>query len=495
MARTNFWQQHLVSLLNPSVKAQHNCTILPIGLPVSASYTFMDNRQVTARAGDDLVARARLVLGLKEKPGSTPSKLEKVALLVAAQLGMILLSAVGIEKNAGPIVTAQRRQEIRWLCGNAAGAVHSAEMVLVWREHLVTSQIQGLEKGMLIMNNTATLCRWQLDTMVAQEAAEAILCRGGQPTQRALPPVTRMHGADFKTFSQALSGPMPGPVILTGMDVEGSLPRDFTRRIREECGHLEATLKRAASKGAANNTIAGLEDIPQKWKLAQFLDAMEAHTLAEPLYLWDWSIAQQCPSLLKDFKVPRYIAGDVLHSVLPHWPSLLAGSRSSRSALHIDDYASHFWMILVQGVKRWRVYPLEAVPFLYPNKFFDTIPITGFDDATQMSSFPLFQYARAWDFELQAGEMLVVPYDMPHMVWNEQDAIAVAGNMVDVSNFDAMSAMVKAHQAQGEGYKRMVANINANKLKKPAGEVIPGPVAWPELHAPGMGDLWRMHMH
>ena len=61
-----------------------------------------------------------------------------------------------------------------------------------------------------------------------------------------------------------------------------------------------------------------------------------------PRYVWDWSITEECPSLLKDFVVPRYMAGDMLHKVVPHWPSPLVGSGEPRLALHIDDDASHF---------------------------------------------------------------------------------------------------------------------------------------------------------
>ena len=49
------------------------------------------------------------------------------------------------------------------------------------------------------------------------------------------------------------------------------------------------------------------------------------------------------------------------------WPSLfLAPSAAVGSALHVDAFASHFWMFLFEGRKRWTFFPRSAVNRLGP---------------------------------------------------------------------------------------------------------------------------------
>ncbi|CAM9460707.1 unnamed protein product [Ectocarpus fasciculatus] len=97
----------------------------------------------------------------------------------------------------------------------------------------------------------------------------------------------------------------------------------------------------------------------------------------DPLYLHDWSLPQnlglESPLLAGKFRVPKFFAGDLLQRLagrgLPYtdsWPSLFIGPKGSRSDTHIDSFGSHFWMALLEGKKRWLLYPKEEAPLLYP---------------------------------------------------------------------------------------------------------------------------------
>ncbi|CAM9461617.1 unnamed protein product, partial [Hapterophycus canaliculatus] len=97
---------------------------------------------------------------------------------------------------------------------------------------------------------------------------------------------------------------------------------------------------------------------------------------ADPLYLHDWSLPQNLgtdSSLLGRFQVPKFFAGDMLQRLagrgLPYtdsWPSLFLGPKGSKSDTHIDSFGSHFWMALLEGKKRWLLFPKEDAPLLYP---------------------------------------------------------------------------------------------------------------------------------
>ena len=73
-----------------------------------------------------------------------------------------------------------------------------------------------------------------------------------------------------------------------------------------------------AKRASGGEGIAGLVEAASAYQdLGQFLEAVGAGSVEEPLYLWDWSIPQQCPELLEHFTLPRYIASDVMHWLLP----------------------------------------------------------------------------------------------------------------------------------------------------------------------------------
>ena len=44
-----------------------------------------------------------------------------------------------------------------------------------------------------------------------------------------------------------------------------------------------------------------------------------------------------------------------------------AGPRGSRCSVHVDTFGSHFWMILFDGRKRWRIWTAEAAAALCPS--------------------------------------------------------------------------------------------------------------------------------
>jgi hypothetical protein len=95
-----------------------------------------------------------------------------------------------------------------------------------------------------------------------------------------------------------------------------------------------------------------------------------------------------------------------------------------------DAFGSNFWMLLVEGKKKWTFFSEADLPLLRPTYPFSFDPVFPKDVLTTTP-------ARAFEVELQAGEMIFVPAGSPHAVTNLSTTVALSGNYVDESNIAA----------------------------------------------------------
>ncbi|CAM9816845.1 unnamed protein product [Ascophyllum nodosum] len=93
-------------------------------------------------------------------------------------------------------------------------------------------------------------------------------------------------------------------------------------------------------------------------------------------------------------------------------------------------------MALLEGKKRWLLYPKQAAPLLYPiwpEGCHD--PVFGADlEAPDATRHPAALLARGFQCVLEAGDVLFVPAGCPHRVENLTDTLAVSCNYVDATN-------------------------------------------------------------
>ncbi|TRY63112.1 hypothetical protein TCAL_04276 [Tigriopus californicus] len=156
------------------------------------------------------------------------------------------------------------------------------------------------------------------------------------------------------------------------------------------------------------------------------------------LYLFDWSLPLFCPELNRLFEMPEYFRHDYLKMTPDHalyrqsWPSLFIAPKGVRGGLHIDAFASNFWMMLLQGRKKWTFFDPEVVPHLKPcyDESFDPVFDQDMEDSAKLTALGAFEII------LEPGEILFVPRGSPHQVDNLEDSVAVSGNFVDDSNFE-----------------------------------------------------------
>lgn len=93
------------------------------------------------------------------------------------------------------------------------------------------------------------------------------------------------------------------------------------------------------------------------------------------------------------------------------WPTLFIGPEGSRSALHVDQLHTNFWMIMMHGAKRWVFFHPDDIPLLYPTWVRGQLDpsFQPLDNMLRDESKPLAGSARRRECILRAGEVLFVP--------------------------------------------------------------------------------------
>ena len=331
--------------------------------------------------------------------------------------------------------------------------------------------------------------------MMAADAADAFT-----PARLATAPIPRVDGRTLSRQQfEAEYGSRQRPVILTGLDSVTSVPWDLRYLARADLlGGCKVAVKREVSSSA---NWARLHDEAQTTTIGELVDAMksrsrEGRTSAisagavkggaarssrrsscekSPGYLHDWSIPRHAPSLLPQIAIPIQFADDLLQGARRYeeglyvdtWPSLFIGPEGSRSCLHVDSFASSFWMKLFEGRKDWLIWPSNETCLLSPSYFegsmdpiFDAIEVEELlkrggggsgggggdgDGGKDGLAAPNAAVCRAlqthpWRATLMPGEVLFVPSGCPHRVVNLDDTLALSANFVGEYHAEASIA-------------------------------------------------------
>lgn len=185
------------------------------------------------------------------------------------------------------------------------------------------------------------------------------------------------------------------------------------------------------------------------WPASTFFDALEA---GEAVYLADASLTRHFPWIHRLVRVPSYFLHDFSHrcrrrpSVVHDTPALFVSGRDTRSALHIDQMRSNFWMFLGQGYKHWTTFHPDDAHLLSPE----------WDEVEQIERFPplatldasAVAKARRLDFTLRPHDTLFIPRGTPHEVLNLCATTAVSANFVDQTNVAETVAQTRARVAR-----------------------------------------------
>lgn len=213
----------------------------------------------------------------------------------------------------------------------------------------------------------------------------------------------------------------------------------------ETCGDMEVIVSERSSE--ARHLWASLGHSGRNESLGTWIKSVRDGTAPRNAYVMDWGLVGRCNAFLDKFVVPKYFASD-LWKTLPfnasgaqdffgRHPSVFVGAAGSGGALHVDSYASTFWQVLLKGRKRWTLYALPDElrrTLLYAGVEHEIMPIVpASGEKHDPSKLPLLDVADAFKvvFEVSAGDLVVVPHDIPHMVENLEDVLAIAMNVLD----------------------------------------------------------------
>jgi hypothetical protein len=173
-------------------------------------------------------------------------------------------------------------------------------------------------------------------------------------------------------------------------------------------------------------------------------------------YLTDFGLPRGCSNgrWEDEFLVPEFFAQDFFQAagkesreawaeqgkglLSESWPSLFVGNAGTKTGLHVDYGASHFWMLVTEGRKDWVVFPAQMAPFLYKGWSAPHYPVKAFLLEKGLERRPLSAAARGFRGTTKPGDVIFVPSGSIHAVRNTRSpTVAVSMNYVDATNVEA----------------------------------------------------------
>jgi len=235
----------------------------------------------------------------------------------------------------------------------------------------------------------------------------------------------------------------------------------------------------------------------------------ESHYENRYLNLAEAPSEQEAPgvreALLQGFSIPALFAQDHLrthcHRSLPKLWALVSASGSG-SAFHVDPFNTSAWNSLLQGSKRWALYPpavrqpagLEAVAEAPPGHDFDywdnTLNHAGWWGVTspyKKELAPLKYFTELLpqvpegqaplQCMLRAGETIFVPSGWWHLVLNTEETVAVTGNFMDDANALNVLGELAKRPRNGEAvqacYDQLEAAQDIPQVGTPQSDLVP----------------------
>ncbi|GFN91894.1 bifunctional arginine demethylase and lysyl-hydroxylase jmjd6-b [Plakobranchus ocellatus] len=295
-------------------------------------------------------------------------------------------------------------------------------------------------------------------------------CRNNQNTFPATTKVERISSKnlsiqDFKDSYVKRGKPVILEDVVSSM-VEKSWDLDY---IKSKAGLCNAPVKRHV---VGSVEWAKLEE-ERVVTVAEHINNVKQGSTED--YLFDWSLPLHCPQLADEITIPKYFTDNFLTQTTPgsmyhdSWPSLFVAPSGVASDLHVDAFASSFWMALFQGEKRWTFFDPEDMPLLYPKYVQSLDPVFDVNiGKPDLKSFPLLALTKPKQCVLRAGDLLFVPAGSPHLVENLTPSVAVSSNYVDATNYSQVCKELQISALLNPRARQLLEELESPEFKAKA---------------------------
>ena len=242
------------------------------------------------------------------------------------------------------------------------------------------------------------------------------------------------------------------PVIITGALEHWSARTKWTLDFfKESYGHLPLVID------------------GRKLTMADLISEVEASTPERPApYLRNHLVSSLPAELQSDIRPmpdctrPNWLEHPFIsfRASLTYVELYIGGRGAKFPVLHYDGLHTHAYLMQLQGIKEYIVYPPDQTPYMYPGKN-GLESNSAVDDAEKgdHNRFPLFAKAHGRRFQLYPEETLVVPAGWWHTARILSPSITISINGANSANWSDFSADFCKDYMSGRKLKAKAASV------------------------------------